>query len=159
MAILKKMWNLSRLPRPPAVDGIKIIDNDDQAVKHYCCQPLTLRKISLNHAPLPSWIPDTEYWWTWQCFLYRGKNSLVLIYWDPGIMYTLYRYAGSGIQDVASWRWVIIHDFRHFLGTYLGQVTPVVLDDNYILTPILPCELYANTSLVCPEIWQLYKHD
>ena len=25
--------------RPPAVDGIKIFDNDDQATKYYCCQP------------------------------------------------------------------------------------------------------------------------
>ena len=25
--------------RPPAVDGIKIFDNDDQVAKHYCCLP------------------------------------------------------------------------------------------------------------------------
>ena len=25
---------------PPAVDGIEIFDNDDQASNHYCCLPL-----------------------------------------------------------------------------------------------------------------------
>ena len=25
--------------KPPAVDGIKSFDNDDQATKHYCCLP------------------------------------------------------------------------------------------------------------------------
>ena len=39
-AMMKKMWNQSGQPRPPAVDGIKIFDNDDQAVKHYCCLQL-----------------------------------------------------------------------------------------------------------------------
>ena len=35
--MLKKMLNQNGLPRPPAVDGIKIFDNDDQAAKHSCC--------------------------------------------------------------------------------------------------------------------------
>ena len=35
-AMLKKMWNQNRQPRPPAIDGIKNFDNDDQAAKHYC---------------------------------------------------------------------------------------------------------------------------
>ena len=39
-AILKKMWNQIVQPRSPAVNGIKIFDNDDQAAKHYCCLPL-----------------------------------------------------------------------------------------------------------------------
>ena len=34
-AMLKKMWNQNGLPRPPAVVGIKIFNNDDQAAKHY----------------------------------------------------------------------------------------------------------------------------
>ena len=37
--MLKKMRNENGWPRPPAVDGIKIFDNDDQATKHYCCLP------------------------------------------------------------------------------------------------------------------------
>ena len=39
MAMLKKMWNQNGWPRPPAVDGIKIFDNDDQATTHYWCLP------------------------------------------------------------------------------------------------------------------------
>ena len=38
-AMLKKMWKQNGWPRPPAVDGIKVFDNDDQAAKHYCCLP------------------------------------------------------------------------------------------------------------------------
>ena len=33
---MKKMWNQNGRPRTPAVDGIKIFDNNDQATKHYC---------------------------------------------------------------------------------------------------------------------------
>ena len=36
-ATLKKMLNQNGQSRPPAADGIKIFDNDDQATKHYCC--------------------------------------------------------------------------------------------------------------------------
>ena len=32
---MKKMGNQNGRPRPPAVDGIKSFDNDDQAAKHY----------------------------------------------------------------------------------------------------------------------------
>ena len=32
---VKSKWR----PRPPAVDGIKSFDNDDQAAKRYCCLP------------------------------------------------------------------------------------------------------------------------
>ena len=35
--MLKKIRNQNGQPRPPAVDGIKSFDNDDQAAKHYCC--------------------------------------------------------------------------------------------------------------------------
>ena len=38
-AMLKKMGNQNGRPRLPAVDGIKIFDDDDQATKHYCCLP------------------------------------------------------------------------------------------------------------------------
>ena len=38
-AMLKKMSNQNGWPRPPAVDGIKMFDNEDQAAKHYCCLP------------------------------------------------------------------------------------------------------------------------
>ena len=31
---MKKMWNRIGRPRPPAVDEIKIFDNDDKATKH-----------------------------------------------------------------------------------------------------------------------------
>ena len=34
-AMLKKMWNQNGWQRPPAVDGIKSFDNDDQTAKHY----------------------------------------------------------------------------------------------------------------------------
>ena len=34
-----KDWNQSGWPTPPDVDGIKIFDNDNQAIKHYCCLP------------------------------------------------------------------------------------------------------------------------
>ena len=34
--MLKKMLNQNGWPRPHAVDGIKIF-NDDQAAEHYCC--------------------------------------------------------------------------------------------------------------------------
>ena len=38
--MLKKMRNQNGQPRPPAIDGIKISNNDDdQATKHYCCLP------------------------------------------------------------------------------------------------------------------------
>ena len=37
----EKKWNQNGQPRPPAIDGNKIFDNDDQAAKHYCCLPLT----------------------------------------------------------------------------------------------------------------------
>ena len=40
--MLKMIWNQNGQPRSPAVDGIKIFDNNDQATKHYCCLPLTL---------------------------------------------------------------------------------------------------------------------
>ena len=33
----EKMQNQNRQPSLPAVDEIKIFDNDDQAAKHYCC--------------------------------------------------------------------------------------------------------------------------
>ena len=33
------MWNQNGWPRPPAIDGNKSFDNDDQATKHYCCLP------------------------------------------------------------------------------------------------------------------------
>ena len=32
-ATLKKMWNQKGQPRPPAIDGIQIFDNDDQFTK------------------------------------------------------------------------------------------------------------------------------
>ena len=38
-AVLKKMGNQNGWPRPPAIDGIKFFDNDDQAAKPYCCLP------------------------------------------------------------------------------------------------------------------------
>ena len=34
-AMLKKMGNQNRRPRPSGIDGVKIFDNDDQAAKHY----------------------------------------------------------------------------------------------------------------------------
>ena len=37
----EKMWNQNGQPRPSAVDGIIIFDNDYQASKHYCCLPST----------------------------------------------------------------------------------------------------------------------
>ena len=38
-ALLKKMRNQNGRLRPLAVTGIKLLDNDDQATKHYCCLP------------------------------------------------------------------------------------------------------------------------
>ena len=35
----ENMSNQNGWPRPPAVDGIKSIDNDNQATKYYCCLP------------------------------------------------------------------------------------------------------------------------
>ena len=31
------MLNQAEQPRPPTVNGIKIFDNDEQAMKYYCC--------------------------------------------------------------------------------------------------------------------------
>ena len=37
--LLKTMRNQNGRPRPPAANGIKIFDNDDQAATHYCFLP------------------------------------------------------------------------------------------------------------------------
>ena len=37
--LVKLMGRQGQCSILPAVDGIKIFDNDDQATKHYCCLP------------------------------------------------------------------------------------------------------------------------
>ena len=53
------MWNQNGQPRPPAVDGIKIFDNDDQAIKHYCCLPIEVAVTFLRQAYF-GWIVMTS---------------------------------------------------------------------------------------------------
>ena len=58
---MKKMWNQIGLPRPPAVVGIKIFDNDDEATKHserrFCGVVIIIKNFNFINSSRP-WPPN-----------------------------------------------------------------------------------------------------
>ena len=93
---MKKMWNQIGQPRPPAVDEIKIFDNDDKAAKHserkrmFCGLVINFNFINSRRPWLPNLISH---------LFHPGLfSSWPLLFFTPGVFWLRFHFFFSSIS-------------------------------------------------------------